>query len=129
MKIESKNEKHIIVVDDDDDIRDLLVMLLHQSGYHVTGMHDLNTNEIEEVPDLFILDMLLSGKNGKQICNSIRQDERLKDVPVVMMSALTDVKQECLAAGADDFILKPFQVAELRGVVNRLLKRSAVEEN
>jgi len=117
--------EHILVVDDDDDIRQLVVTLLKRKGYIVKGLPDIDIQTITDTPCLFVLDVLLSGKNGKDICRALKQKESTKNIPVVMMSALTDARKECIAAGASDFIAKPFSINEFATCIQHVLEHSS----
>ncbi|HMD00441.1 MAG TPA: response regulator, partial [Ferruginibacter sp.] len=68
-----------------------------------------------------IMDMFLSGFNGIDACNDIKHDTQLSSIPLIMMSAHADAKNKCLAAGADDFIAKPFELAELLNKIEKNL--------
>jgi DNA-binding response OmpR family regulator len=113
-------KKTILVVDDDPDILDFLQVILEEEGYHV-----LTTEKAEDVeklpgeglPDLILLDMLLSGKDGRKIVKQIRGQEETKHVPVVMFSAYPRAKETAREAGADDFLAKPFEIDELVAMV------------
>ncbi|HEX6171027.1 MAG TPA: response regulator, partial [Chitinophagaceae bacterium] len=71
--------------------------------------------------NLLIIDMLLSGTDGKEICKAIKQHSETKDIPVIMISAHPSAKEICLSAGADDFISKPFDMHEFVSKVNKLI--------
>lgn len=114
--------KNIIVVDDDEDIRNLVVSILRVKGFESRGFADLEASELKESPDLIVLDYLLSGKTGIDICRNIRQTNHTKDTPVIIMSALADAKEKCLSAGANEFMTKPFNVKDLVSCVNRVLE-------
>lgn len=114
--------KNVIVVDDDEDIRNLVVSILKLKGFKSSGMADLIASDLDQLPDLIVLDYLLSGKTGIDICRNIRETDSTKDTPVIIMSALADAREKCLSAGANEFMTKPFNVKDLVSCVNKVLE-------
>ena len=113
--------KHILVVDDDPDIRSMIKMILEYHGYTVTAVEraqeaeqELNTGKYA----MAIMDMLLSGMNGTDICRKYKNDKSVKQVPIVMISAHPNAKTLCLNAGADYFVAKPFDMEHLLSVID-----------
>jgi DNA-binding response OmpR family regulator len=120
-------KKSILILDDNDDMRELLGTVLSLKGYKVTALKDIDPGAIKQKPDLILLDVLLEGKNGMELCTSLKNNPSTKDIPVVMFSALPDAREKCLKAGADEFILKPFKIHALHNLIRNLLdKTSAV---
>lgn len=120
----TKNLK-ILVVDDDSGIGEMLKTLLEFYSYDVTVTEKPDKAEeliTKENIDLVLLDMLISGVNGTDVCSGIRQNEHTKNTPVLMMSALHDAGAKCKEAGADDFIAKPFEMEDLIAKINKVLK-------
>ncbi len=116
---------NILVVDDDPDIGIMLKMMLEFKGYEVTLLNRadktyeiLNNTNI----DLVILDMLIAGDYGTDVCAAIRRDESVTQLPVMMISALPDARQSCLQAGANEFLSKPFEMQDLLGKVKELIE-------
>ena len=110
--------KKILVVDDDPDILDALQFMLEDAGYEVKttekgeyaeNLHDTNSG----LPDVIILDVLLSGKDGRLICQKLKSQQETKRIPIIMISAHPNAKQSVTAVGADDFVAKPFDMDEL----------------
>src|SRR5437588_10273058 len=110
--------KKILVVDDDPDILDALQFMLEDAGYEVKttekgeyaeNLHNTNS----ELPDVIILDVLLSGKDGRLICQKLKSQEETKRIPIIMMSAHPDAKRSVTVVGADDFLAKPYDVDDL----------------
>lgn len=120
----TKTAYRILVVEDDPDIGMMLKMMLEYKGYSVTVSDRAEqANELIRTnqPDLIIMDMLLSGANGVDICDSLKQDSATADLPVIMISAHPNAREICLQAGADDFIEKPFEMDILLNKVNSFL--------
>lgn len=110
--------KKILVVDDDPDILDSLRLTLEDAGYDVTttekGEYAENLRDTNGgLPDVIILDILLSGKDGRIICQKLKSQEETRHVPILMISAHPNAKQSVKAVGADDFLAKPFDMDEL----------------
>jgi DNA-binding response OmpR family regulator len=110
--------KKILVVDDDPDILDALRFMLEDSGYEVKttekGEYAENLRDTNGgLPDVIILDVLLSGKDGRIICQKLKSQEETKRIPIIMISAHPNAKHSVSAVGADDFMAKPFDMDEL----------------
>lgn len=107
--------KKILVVDDDDGILEAIQLVLEEEGFTVetTPKGDETFTKIRSFqPDLILLDVLMSGKDGREICKKIKADKAFS-VPIVMISAHPFAKTGAIACGADDFIAKPFETDEL----------------
>jgi len=122
----NKKEK-ILVLDDDPDIGTMVKMMLEYKGYSVTVSDRAEqANEIlrtDEV-DLIIMDMLLSGVNGTDLCSELKKDSSLAHTPVIMISAHPNAKEICLQAGADEFISKPFDMQDILSKIDHLIHNS-----
>jgi DNA-binding response OmpR family regulator len=107
------SKKKILVVDDEPDILEFLQLILEDEGYTV-----VTTSKAEYVeklqngrlPDLILLDVLLSGKDGRDIVKQLKSQVETKHIPVIMFSAHPSAEETARAAGADDFIAKPFEM-------------------
>lgn len=116
-------EQGIVIVDDTPDNLRLLVGILNERGYKVrpapSGLRALATIR-KEPPDLILLDIMMPEMDGYEVCRRLKTDELTKDIPVVFLSALTEVfdKVEAFKAGGVDYISKPFQVEEVLARVN-----------
>ncbi len=104
----------ILVIDDDPDIGNILRMTLEYKGFSTSILKSavncenyIKSNNIS----LVIMDLLISGSYGVDICRVLKADETLSSIPVIMMSAHPDAERLSMEAGADDFIAKPFDVA------------------
>ncbi|HHT94464.1 MAG TPA: response regulator transcription factor [Clostridia bacterium] len=116
----------ILVVDDDQNICDLLTLYLEKEGYTVVCANDgLEALEVyrDENPDLIILDIMLPGMDGKDVCKQIKRKD---DVPILMLSAKAETfdKVLCLELGADDYVVKPFEAKELVARVKAIIRRT-----
>lgn len=111
----SVSTKKIMIADDDPGIVDAIEMLLEFEGYQVSSTFDGSTvlDMKMELPDLLLLDIWMSGEDGRDICKKLKQIEATKNIPVIMVSASKDIKESALAAGADDFLAKPFEMNDL----------------
>jgi DNA-binding response OmpR family regulator len=114
--------KKIMIADDDPGIVDAIEMLLEFEGYQVTSTGDgADVLDLkDELPDLLLLDIWMSGEDGRDICKKLKQLEATKDIPVIMISASRDIKESAMAAGADDFLAKPFEMSELLDKIKNL---------
>lgn len=118
-------QKCILILDDDQDIRELIQMILvHKGGYSViltdtpeSMEKELSSNQV----DLIFLDMLLSGANGLDVCEGLKQSETNAKIPVIMLSAHPKAKELAMNAGADDFISKPFDLQDFFNTIDRHL--------
>ncbi|HZU65948.1 MAG TPA: response regulator [Ktedonobacteraceae bacterium] len=113
--MQSKKKK-ILVVDDEPDILEFLQVILEEEGYNV--LTSQKAEYLEQLhngglPDLILLDVLLSGKDGREIVKYLKQQEETKHIPVIMFSAHPSAEQTAKEAGAEDFLAKPFEIDEL----------------
>ena len=118
---------HLLVVDDDTRIRNLLKQYLTENGFRVTvaGNAGEARRKLEGLDfDLLVIDVMMPGENGVDLTKSLRDQ---KSVPILMLTALseTDSRIAGLEAGADDYLPKPFQFEELIARVRALIRRSA----
>jgi len=115
----------ILVVEDDNSIREMLTFALETEGFTVdnskNGIEALNKNN-EFKPDLVLLDLMLPDINGFEVCKKIQKE---RDIPVIMVTAKDDIVDKVLGLeiGADDYITKPFHIKEVIARVNKSLQR------
>jgi adenylate cyclase len=118
----------ILVVDDNASNRDLLARRLSHDGHHVvrveSGRRALEVLAIEDF-DLILLDLLMPDLNGFEVLQRLKADDRLRDLPVIMISGLqeTDSVIRCIEAGAEDYLPKPFNAVLLRARISACLER------
>ena len=114
----------ILVVDDDIDILSVMKILLSMKGFdvEVTSRGENAVPKIESFkPDVILLDVLISGYDGRAICKQFNSNESSRDISVIMFSAHPGAAATIAEYGADDFIAKPFDVNNLMKKVNRQL--------
>lgn len=124
--------KKILVVEDNEDIMMMIKLMLEMKGHEVFIEMDLLTVEdkLKKVmPDLIIMDMLLSGSDGRVICKSLKSIPAFADIPIFMISAHPNAKKDCLEAGADFFLAKPFEIKDFYATVENSLEKSTVGLN
>ena len=119
----------ILVIDDDPNIAELLTLNLGMAGYDVSHTDDGVKGQalaVQLVPDLVLLDLMLPRVDGFTVCQRLRRDKRTSDVPILMLTALsqTQDKVEGFNAGADDYLTKPFELEEMLARVRALLRRT-----
>ena len=125
-------EKKILIVDDEDHIRELLKFNLEKNGYVVymenDGLNGLKLAREKQV-DLILLDLMLPGMDGFEVCKEIRRDNIISNVPIIMLTAKSEEIDKILGLelGADDYITKPFSIRELYARIKALLRRSNVK--
>ncbi len=125
--IKSKTHR-ILVIDDERDAVELLELILSSEGYNIDKSYTANEamkilKSYQKLPDLILLDVKMPGKNGITLCQELKRNKEFKNIPIIMLSALTfpkDVKNG-LAVGATDYISKPWSNDDLVSRVNALL--------
>lgn len=116
--------KKILIVDDDPGIVESLSAILEDEGYSVeTALQGEEALRLvpKKHPDLVILDVLISGTDGRDICRSLKSDQETQNIPVVMISAHPQIRDEVFAAGANEFVAKPFEIDDLLHVIDKLV--------
>lgn len=118
-------KRKIIVADDDPAICDALQFMLEEEGYEVkTTVNGETIYKMEkEFPDLLLLDIWMSGQDGRDICKYLKKKQLTKKIPIIMISAGRDIARSAMEAGADDFIEKPFSMDDLLGKVAKYMER------
>lgn len=124
------NEK-ILVVDDEEHIVELISYNLVGNGYKViTANNGVEAIKIakEEKPNLILLDLMIPGKDGYDVCKEIRSDNEIRNTPIIMLTAKSEELDKILGLelGADDYMTKPFSVRELLARVKAVLRRFSI---
>ena len=119
----------ILVIDDDPAISELVAVNLEMAGYDVSQAEDGIKGQalaLQLLPDLIMLDLMLPKVDGFTVCQRLRRNERTAEIPVLMLTALsqTQDKVEGFNAGADDYLTKPFEVEEMLARIRALLRRT-----
>jgi len=126
--------KKVLIADDEPDILEILKYNLIKEGYQVITAHDGN-EAIEKakqtLPDLIILDIMMPGKNGVEVCEILRAQPKMKDTLIMFLTALSDEATQIkgLAMGADDYISKPISPNVFISKVQSLLRRVVKTDN
>ncbi|UKT64086.1 response regulator [Pedobacter mucosus] len=115
--------KKILIADDDEGIVDAVTMILEVMGYEVEFTYDGGEvlEAVKNKPDLILLDIWMSGHDGRDICRQLKSDPKYQGIPILMISASRNIKQSALDAGANDFMEKPFEMDSLLNKVDSLL--------
>ena len=126
------NEK-ILVVDDEEHILELISFNLTNNGYKVIKANngiDAVRLAIEEKPKLILLDLMIPGKDGYDVCREVISNSEIRNIPIIMLTAKSEELDKILGLelGADDYITKPFSVRELLARVKAVLRRFSVVE-
>jgi two-component system alkaline phosphatase synthesis response regulator PhoP len=125
--------QHILTIEDETDIANLIKLYLEKEGYRVTHISD-GANGLSEVfrlkPNLLILDLMLPGMDGLEICKKVREKPETRTIPILMLTAKGEEVDKIigLELGADDYLTKPFSPRELTARVKALLRRTGPVE-
>lgn len=128
--------ENILVVEDEKDIFDLILFTLSKEGFKARGVmtgEDVFAETSREIPDLILLDLMLPGIDGLEVCRRLRWDSKTKDVPIIIVSAKSEEADVVagLELGANDYITKPFSprvlMARIRAILRQKLKQMADE--
>ncbi|MFX0549151.1 response regulator [Hathewaya histolytica] len=125
-------DSKILIVDDEEHIQELIKFNLEKNGYKAfcasNGMEAIEIAK-EELPDLILLDLMLPGMDGYDVCKAIRRENTLSTVPIIMITAKSEEFDKILGLelGADDYITKPFSIRELLARVKAILRRTVMQ--
>ena len=124
------SKPQILIIEDEEDIRELVSYNLKRESFSVTeaGSGEVGLKAVsKKKPDLILLDLMLPGKDGLQICRELKQSDASRDIPVVMMTARGEESDIVtgLELGAEDYIVKPFSPKVLVARVKAVLRRKA----
>lgn len=111
----TKGQKKILVIDDNPDILLGLQALLADAGYNVEVSEQIQnillaTHDVSDLPDVLLLDMLLSGQDGRKLTKQLKSQESTKHITIILFSAYPSAEDDARLAGANDFIAKPFDI-------------------
>ena len=118
----------ILVADDDPEILGMLSLRLSKRGYQIfeasDGVQTLETARAQK-PDLIVLDVMMPGKNGWEVAREIRHDETTKHIGILVLTAIGEKMNEMTSPlyGADDYLDKPFEFAELERKIDEIIKK------
>ena len=118
--------KRVHVLEDDEDIRYIIGVLLKDEGYQLqlsSTFTELKSKLKDSLPDLFILDVMIPDGDGTDICSDLKGDPFTKHIPIIVMSANDQNKQKSLDAGANDYISKPFDIDYIVKRINAQLAK------
>jgi len=121
-------KKKILFIEDEPDQIMMISLRLKKNGYDVVSSMDGETGlqmAVKEKPDLALVDVLMPGMDGFEVCRRLRKDPATKHIPIISTTAagMDDVERQCIAAGADDCVRKPYDSADLLMKINRLLEK------
>ena len=125
-------EEKILVVDDEEHIQELIKFNLEKNGYKVicadNGIDAIKLAK-EQLPQLMLLDLMLPGMDGLDVCKEIRKDSSMSNMPIIMITAKGEEIDKIigLELGADDYITKPFSVRELVARIKAILRRTNMQ--
>ncbi|MDD2850561.1 MAG: response regulator transcription factor [Desulfuromonadaceae bacterium] len=120
--------KKVLIIEDEKDLADLLAFNLEKEGFVTTCIHDGKLGlerACSDIPDLILLDLMLPGMLGTDICKELRKDKRTAPVPIIMITAKGDEIDRVVGfeVGADDYIVKPFSMREVALRVKAVMRR------
>ena len=126
-------QKHILIVDDEPAIRDMVAYALRKGEYepaHAGDAREAQAAIAERVPDLILLDWMLPGTSGLELARRWRKDALTRDIPIIMLTARGEENDRVggLEAGVDDYVVKPFSARELLARIRAVLRRSREDD-
>ncbi len=127
-------QKHILIVEDEGAIRDMVAFALRKAGMEPVDAADARAAQIaigERVPDLILLDWMLPGMSGLDFARRLRKDELTREVPIIMLTARGEETDRVngLDAGVDDYVVKPFSTRELLARIRAVMRRTHGEDS
>jgi two-component system phosphate regulon response regulator PhoB len=120
--------KKVLIVEDEKDLAELLAFNLEKEGYAATCIHDGKQGlerAVTDIPDLILLDLMLPGLLGTEVCKALRKDQRTAHIPIIMITAKGDEIDRVVGfeVGADDYIVKPFSMREVALRIKAVMRR------
>jgi DNA-binding response OmpR family regulator len=123
----TETKGHLLIIDDNEDILFMLKAMLRFKGYDITvrdTVEDITQLIAEIRPDAVLMDMLLSGANGCDLCRKAKETPLISGIPIIMMSAMPNADALCADACADHFIAKPFEMESMLYTVATALENT-----
>ncbi len=117
--------KTVMVVDDDPGILEALEIVVSEIGYSVVAVGDAKQvldQAIKHTPQLILLDLLLSGSDGRDITKNLKANQKTSQIPIILMSADARVQEKSTEAGADGYLKKPFDLDMLETLIARFIE-------
>jgi two-component system phosphate regulon response regulator PhoB len=126
-------KKTILAIDDEKDLIELVRYNLEKEGFQVSGARDGESGlaqAIQEMPDVVLVDLMLPGIDGLEVCRRLKSNTRTAAIPLIMLTAKSSESDRVvgLELGADDYVVKPFSPRELVARIRALLRRTNVQE-
>ena len=120
--------KRVLIIEDEKDLAELLAFNLEKEGYVATCVHDGKlglAQALSDLPDLILLDLMLPGMLGTEVCKALRKDQRTAQIPIIMITAKGDEIDRVVGfeVGADDYIVKPFSMREMTLRIKSVMRR------
>ena len=127
-------QKHILIVDDEPAIRDMVAFALRKGEYepiHAGDAREAQNAIADRVPDLILLDWMLPGTSGLELARRWRREALTRDIPIIMLTARGEENDRVggLEAGVDDYVVKPFSARELLARIRAVLRRSRDDDD
>lgn len=125
----NKDKTLVLIADDEEDIKIILSMYLENMGYDIVTAYDgLDALETikERKPDIILMDIMMPTLDGIEVVRQIKAIDSLKDIPVIMLTAAahSSMVEKAMAAGAEDYIAKPFEPEKVHEVIQHILNES-----
>ena len=120
-------QKRVMIADDDPGILDAVVAMLEFGGYQVSSTPNGATllDIKDDFPDLLLLDIWMPGTDGRDVCKQLKAQQSSRKMPIIMISASTELERSAKEAGADDFLEKPFDMDELLQKIDYYLNKTS----
>lgn len=123
------SDQHILIVEDEAPIRDMLRFALERNEFKVSEAGDVQSARLaiaSQRPDLLLLDWMLPGVSGVEFARELKKDDNTRDLPIIMVTARSEEEEKVkgLTLGCDDYIVKPFSSSELVARVRAVLRRT-----
>ncbi len=120
--------KKVLIIEDEKDLAELLAFNLEKEGYSAICVHDGKIGLERagtDLPDLILLDLMLPGMHGTEVCKALRKDQRTVHIPIIMITAKGDEIDRVVGfeVGADDYIVKPFSMREVALRIKAVMRR------